>query len=66
MRTWKKVLCVILVLMMVLALASCAKKDGDKVYHSSRFLVVGENNGAARDLFGHWPGANPPWATGRP
>ena len=54
MRTWKKVLCVILVLMMVLALASCAKKDGDKAYHSSRFIVVEENNGAAMDLFGYY------------
>lgn len=54
MRTWAKVLCVILVLMMVLTLASCAKKDGDKAYYSSRFIVVEENNGAARDLFGYY------------
>ena len=50
----KKILCLLMALIMILTLASCIKKSGDNAYHSSRFIVVSENQGARNNPFSYY------------
>ena len=50
----KKFLCLVLVLVMVFALVACGKKDGDNAYHSSRFIIATENQGARNNPFSYY------------
>ena len=50
----KKILCFLMALIMILTLASCIKKSGDNAYHSSRFIVASENQGARNNPFSYY------------
>ena len=50
----KKILCLLMALIMIFTLASCIKKRGDNAYHSSRFIVTSENQGARNNPFSYY------------
>lgn len=50
----KKILCLLMALVMIFTLASCVKRGGDNAYHSSRFIVATENQGARNNPFSYY------------
>lgn len=50
----KKILCLLMALIMIFTLTSCIKKRGDNAYHSSRFIVASENQGARNNPFSYY------------
>lgn len=42
----KRIICVILIVFLIFALAACGKANGSKAYQSPRFVVAGSSHGA--------------------